>query len=298
MVMAAAITRFPRLVSFHYKKEMAPNLAWIWGLCSFSSSSEWILPRCDEVSPSEFRQAAASAAPPVRRIAFLRHGNTAPSPTGADFDRVLTDLGRDQSRQAGRAFGAEMRPYRKVLVSPAPRTVETAQLFLQEAKAAAAAVAPAATGASVSAGLSSTADLSLVPGLYDGAMQPEGSALFRRLGYAPLRAYVEAEDPADRDAARRVLGQYAALVAREVHRHLRQLGGQPRSPPQQAASLEPVGTLLVVGHAIYLPAAALGVAELCGCSKNERDVLLDTDTQEAQGYCVDLCDSSVTLLSR
>jgi broad specificity phosphatase PhoE len=227
----------------------------------------------------------------VRRVTFLRHGNTAPSPTGADVDRKLTELGRDQSRQAGRAFGATLWPYRNVLVSPSPRTVETARLFLEEASAA-----MAATGASELAGSLSAVDLSLVSGLYDGTMQPEGSALFRRLGYAPVRTYVEADDPADRNAARRVLGEYSTFVACEIHRHMNEpmlpsaAGDIPDSPDGT--------TVLVVGHAIYLPAAALGVAVLCGCSKDGQDALLDTNTKEAQGYCVDLFDAKVTLLNR
>jgi hypothetical protein len=139
--------------------------------------------------------------------------------------------------------------------------------------------------------------LSLVPALYDGTMQPEGSALFRRLGYAPLRTYVDAADPSDRAAARRVLGRYAGLVAREVHRHVRQLGGPHRNP---TGSSDPPasGTVLVVGHAIYLPAAALGVAALCNCSQDQKEILMDTNTLEAQGYCVDLYESRVALLER
>jgi hypothetical protein len=67
----------------------------------------------------------------ISRIAFLRHGKTAPSTGGVDFDRLLTDVGRGQATDAGLRFGKDLKPFfSPVLVSPAPRTVETAELFL------------------------------------------------------------------------------------------------------------------------------------------------------------------------
>jgi len=44
--------------------------------------------------------------------------------------------------------------------------------------------------------------------LYDGTMQPEGSAIFRKIGYAPLRDYVDNENQADRASMRRLLSSY------------------------------------------------------------------------------------------
>jgi broad specificity phosphatase PhoE len=262
-------------------------------LCSYlsSSCSEWILPTCT-IEPPAFQDLARQVG--IRRIAFLRHGNTAPTDYGVDFDRVLTPLGREQSREAGRAFGARVFPFRKVLVSPAPRTVETAQLFLEEAAASAASSSsnPISPSEEDPTARASAQELSLVQGLYDGTMQPEGSILFRKIGYAPLKSYVDASDPADREVARRVLGEYSTLVAHEIFQTLRRL---PSEAAEQSSSSNG-HTMLVVGHAIYLPAAALGISRLCGCSHEA--LLLDTNTKEAHGYCIDLPQATVTLLVR
>jgi Histidine phosphatase superfamily (branch 1) len=264
-----------------------------WMLCSYSSSSrvEWILHKC-AVEPPEFQGLARRVG--IHRIAFLRHGNTAPAENGVDFDRVLTPLGREQSREAGWAFGARLFPIRRVLVSPAPRTVETAQLFLKEAASSAAASSskPPSPARSDTRTTVSAHDLSLVQDLYDGTMQPEGSVLFRKIGYAPLKSYVDANDPADREVARRVLGEYSTDVAHEIFQTFLRMV----PPDEKHVSASDGATLLVVGHAIYLPAAALGISRLCGCSNQE--IILDTDTKEAQGYCIDLPQSSVTPLVR
>ena len=56
-------------------------------------------------------------------------------------------------------------------------------------------------------------------------------------------------------------------------------------------------TLVVVGHAIYLPAAALFAAEALGCDQKGRSQILGCDTQEAEGYLVEP-DGTVSLLRR
>jgi hypothetical protein len=50
-----------------------------------------------------------------------------------------------------------------------------------------------------------------------------------------------------------------------------------------------------VAHAIYLPAAALGVAVLANC--NDVDITLTTETQEGDGYLIDLSRSCVEYIS-
>jgi hypothetical protein len=56
--------------------------------------------------------------------------------------------------------------------------------------------------------------------------------------------------------------------------------------------------LCFIGHAIYLPAAALGVSSLIGCEQTEMDVILTTNTREAEGYVLDLKARKVSYLSR
>lgn len=122
----------------------------------------------DWVAPNLVRNLLeATQAAQVARLGFLRHGNTLPSESGNDFERPLSEKGRKQALEAGQSFGKQLQPFHPfVLVSPAPRTMETAALFLK------------CTDESVS--------LLPLPILYDGTMQPGGSTVFRKIGYAPL----------------------------------------------------------------------------------------------------------------
>lgn len=205
----------------------------------------------------------------IGRVAFLRHGKTAPS-TGIDFDRLLTDEGRDQAKQAGLAFGKGLNPYFPTApVSSAPRTVETAEIFLAN----------------------SDTDATPIPidVLYDGTMQPKGSELFKQIGYAPLSSYLEHDNEAIRRASQQVLGTYANACVETIMDTV--------SSSAKASPSEPSASLLVVGHAVYLPAAALAAASLVGCAATQ-DVVLQTNTKEAEGYLVDLERKEVTSLSR
>jgi broad specificity phosphatase PhoE len=198
---------------------------------------------------------------------FLRHGQTGLS-NGVDFDRILTDEGRSQARAAGASFGSDLKPfYSSLLVSPAPRTMETARIFLDAADA-------------------NQTELKPLPVLYNGAMLPKGSLIFRKIGYAPLQDYLLHEE--DAQDAQQVLGEYAHSVVEALMDIVEQEG---------ACEAESGCTLLVAGHAIYLPAAALGVAGLLGCD-DDLDVILSTNTKEAEGYIIDIDDASVRYLAR
>lgn len=108
----------------------------------------------------------------VSKILFLRHGQTAPSSAGIDFDRKLTEQGQQQAQRSGQVFGQSLAPFFPLaLVSPAPRAVETAQLFFRCSGCS-------AVSASTSSGRDSI-QLVLVPNLYDGTMPPAGSRIFR-----------------------------------------------------------------------------------------------------------------------
>jgi Histidine phosphatase superfamily (branch 1) len=137
----------------------------------------------DDITPEMLQSRLHEAG--VGKIAFLRHGKTAPSVNGVDFDRLLTAEGRQQATDAGRIMSQDLLPfYPRCLVSPAPRTMETAQLFFQAVAAA------TCTNNAVADDLASiNIQLGPILTLYDGTMQPEGSRLFRQLGYAPLCLY-------------------------------------------------------------------------------------------------------------
>ena len=126
-----------------------------------------------------------------------------------------------------------------------------------------------------------------IQALYDDTMQPEGSRLFQKIGYAPLRDYWE--DPSDGAVAREILGSYGVTFLETVCDRLSQ-------HEEVSSSGGPTSTLLFVGHAIYLPSAALVVAQAAGC--DNLDVVWSTNTQEAEGYLVDLEHQTVSTLCR
>jgi hypothetical protein len=214
---------------------------------------DWVAPGAD------FKEAAHAAR--VQRIGFLRHGNTLPASN--DWERPLSEIGRQQAIEAGQSFGKELEPYHLyLLVSPAPRTMETARLFC-----------PAAS-------------LLPIQSLYDGTMQPGGSAIFRKIGYAPLLDYLENKNPQERKLMHHLLGAYARETTTAIINHLK-----------ETQSSEDC-TLWIVGHAIYLPSAVVGLAQAAGFDSDSFQVALSTPTQEAEGYLVDFETQSVRYLQR
>jgi hypothetical protein len=189
----------------------------------------------------------------------------------------------EQVEEAGHSFGKSLQPFCPVtLVSPAPRTLETAQIFLQ------------------AAGATESTRLTPVQSLYDGTMQPKGSQLFRKLGYAPLRDYLDNANATDRQVARTLLGAYAHLAVDAILEAI----GPSSSASTTTATTTGTGTapkastLCFFGHAIYLPAAALSVASLAGCDKDSIEILLSSSTQEAEGYLIDVETSKMHYLAR
>jgi phosphohistidine phosphatase SixA len=238
-------------------------------LLAFSSLHRPPFGPTEVVSSSDFLDRAKNAG--VSAVAFLRHGKTSPKPeSGSDFDRVLTEDGRRQARDAGLSFGKDLKPfYHKILVSPAPRTKDTASIFLSSSGVA-----------------EDSVGLIPVQHLYDGTMQPGGPPLFQKIGYAPLRDYLEATGEQDRETSRRLLGSYAEGAVESIMNAL-------DSPDEDQST-----TLLVVGHAVYLPAAAFYVAALAKCDEASMDVLLSTNTREAEAYVINLEDATVKYLTR
>ena len=159
-----------------------------------------------------------------------------------------------------------------MLVSPAPRTVETAKLFLGAANVP-----------------STSCRIKPMQSLYDGTMQPKGSQLFRKLGYSPLSAYVNSEDRTDREVSRALLNSYASTVMDAMMDVM-----EDPTDPQNVDDT----TLWMVGHAIYLPAAALGVALTVNCDKRGIETILSCNTKEAEGYLIDIQQSTATYMSR
>ena len=190
-------------------------------------------------------------------VAFLRHGNTGKAAN--DMDRQLTQLGREQALSSGASFGPALLPLAPTaLSSPAPRCNETLRLFLDAAGAA--------------------PEVRFVAELYDGTIQPGGSAAFADLGYAPLRDYHAA-------GHRETFESYAVSAAEAI------------SAAVQGRDDGAAATLLVCAHAVYIPSAALFVAEALGTSQAGLDAILDCNTKEAEGYLV-THSGDVSLLTR
>jgi len=197
----------------------------------------------------------------ISRVAFVRHGQTGPK-QGSDFDRQLTVEGRHQVETARKSYMDSLQPmYSRAMVSPAPRTMETARILLEGYP---------------------HVDIREVPVIYDATMQPEGSKLFKQLGYAPLRDYIEHENTDVRSTARDVLFGYASNVFNTLPDHL--------------TDREEGSTLLIIGHAIYLPSLTYTLAGQLG--SEALDTVLDCNTQEAEGYLLDLSNGKVNTLKR
>ena len=68
----------------------------------------------------------------AQQLWLLRHGEAVPHDAAPDFDRELTDRGRDQSRAAGRALSALEVEVHLCFTSPKVRARETAELACED----------------------------------------------------------------------------------------------------------------------------------------------------------------------
>lgn len=183
-------------------------------------------------------------------VCFIRHGNTNKAPV--DFDRTLTPKGEAQAA-AARAYLSQMPLLKAIAVSsPATRCVQTASIAL--AGQGVRTVQPAQK-------------------IYDALLQPSSEA-FGRLGYAPLRSY--RAEGAEMTA---LLDNYAIGVLDQVAELLDGVDVASDDVQQRP-------TLVIFGHAVYLPAVALLLAQRRGHSDAELDKVLRTNTKEACGFWV------------
>ena len=243
----------------------------------------------DHLTPPQIRNTFLESG--ITKVAFIRHGNT--SPASVDFERTLTEVGRTQARIAGASYGTKLHPFSdEAICSSAPRCVETANIFLESL---AETLVQQQQQQQQQQDLSMSEEsnitkLSLQSQLYDGTMQPEGSRLFNEIGYAPIRSYLANKNLDDADAARVVLGKYASSSL-DIMYDLAQEGKKLVIPNERDIGR----TLLFFAHAVYLPSAALSLAAALDCYDG-LDLILDTNTKEAEGYCIDIFNENVSLL--
>ena len=191
-------------------------------------------------------------------VAFVRHGNTGPA--ASDLARALTDLGRQQCRSAAEGYVKRLAPIAPLVAcSPAGRCVETATIALDEGK--------------LVEGGKAAFLLVTCPSIYDVMMQPNSSSeIWKKLGYSPLRAYREGGQAIiDRleSYADTCLDEIAGVAARNSGSG----DGERR-------------TLVVCGHAVYLPSMALALASERQLGQTAIDAILDFNTTEVSGYLI------------
>ena len=193
-------------------------------------------------------------------VALIRHGNTGAA--AVDVERELTSRGHQQAAAASASYIKEMAvPIAAVAFSsPASRCIDTLGRVL--ASHPRVAIEP-------------------IQEIYSGAIQPEGSALFARVGYAPLASYHAEQE------ATEYLDQYAATVLRAVARcvsdnPLLQAAGRSYTHSKDRER----ATLCIAGHAVYNSAVALQLAVLRGHSAADLDAIRHYNVQEACGFWV------------
>ena len=143
-----------------------------------------------------------------------------------------------------------LRPDPLVVCSSAGRCVDTSRLIF----GAGARLLPCAT-------------------LYDGTMQPGASALFDKLGYAPLRPYHDEEGGAA------LLQQYAEQAFAQIALLL-------DGAAAEDAAVDATSPWVICCHAIYTNQLCLALAEAMGLPAAAAAVPLDTNLQEADGFFV------------
>jgi len=200
-------------------------------------------------------------------VAFIRHGNTGPATS--DLARALTPKGRLQAAAARVSYVQQLTPIAPLVAcSKASRCVDTATIALG--------------GGDRVVGGKGAFRIEVCDSIYDGSMQPGSSAseAFQSLGYAPLRAYHQLDD------VRAQLEEYAATCMGEVAAVAEKCAEKLEEGDSQ--------TLLVCGHAVYLPSMALHLAQERGLPQKALDSILDYNTEEASGFLV---GSGVELLT-
>ena len=212
--------------------------------------------------------AAVAAALEGFDVAFIRHGNTAKA--AVDSERELTDLGREQAAEACAGYVKSLpAPVAALaLSSPAVRCTDTLRRVLAHHPRVL---------------------IEPLEVIYSESLQPEGSALFAKLSYAPLAAY-HAESATSKDYldgyADKVL--FAAAEAVRSHPVLAQGGRTYTHGTDRQRS-----TLCIGGHAIYNNAVALRLADLRGHSADDLETIKNYNVAECCGFLVGEAESQM-----
>lgn len=214
--------------------------------------------------PAALLQACASQG--LSEVLFVRHANAAPL---AGTSPARLDKPHDWKRED------QMR----VLTDKGREQCLTAQTWFSTVPMRCLISSPARRASETAMGMAASAEtlgLRMVEGVHPAGMSETCENLFDSLGYGPLRKFFAAEggEAGFRDYGRRVTEELSLAIA--------SIG-------------EGAGTCAAVfGHAVFLNAIALELAQAAGCTAETADSLLDMDLGETQGILVDLATGSVT----
>ena len=190
-------------------------------------------------------------------VLFVRHGNAPSSPDLPDLKRTLSEKGKNQCEAAARYLKEMPAPLASFAISsPSKRALETASIML--------------------AGADPQPAMVEIESIYDVMLQPGASEIFQRIGYASLFAYMsDSDEMRDRLAAHgdQVIGALGATVTAVAA--LDAVDGKAAKQDGQRQ------TLCVFGHAVYLGAAALRLADLRAHDGDAKQKILQVNHPEA-----------------
>jgi len=214
----------------------------------------------------------AARAAGVTHFVFVRHANAAQLPSTKpgqphgwgydDQERSLTNRGQAQCVAARLAWYGACPTRPTMVCSPAQRANMTGEIM-------------------------SCDDFnSKLPRLLLDSLHPAGQGaqvcedLFKRFGYGPLRAYLDA------DGGETGFGRYAQAVCGE-------LAIKFRLEHLSSIQMEKGTYVAVFGHAVWLNAIAYALATAAGVEDDQLDFVLDLELGEAEGVLVPLFGGEV-----
>lgn len=199
-------------------------------------------------------------------MVFIRHANAAPLPNtsperaAAPHDWKKADQMRpltpkgEEQCQIATTWFEQLN-LKGVITSPAQRASKTAAYMC---------------------GFETTLALRMVQSVHPAGMSETCESLFETMGYGPLRKFFDKEEG---NAAFR---EYANHVCIEMAENI------------QFACTGEGDCLAVFGHAVFLNAIALVLAEAAGGSSETIDSLLDMDLGETQGILLEIETGTIT----
>mmetsp|Transcript_17718 Transcript_17718/g.31583 ORF Transcript_17718/g.31583 Transcript_17718/m.31583 type:complete len:248 (-) Transcript_17718:405-1148(-) len=227
----------------------------------------------------------------VTKLVLIRHANAVP-PGGkkkGDYSqihdwhrddqlRALTDKGKKQAISSRKWFqeSVTVKANKVLITSGARRASDTLQLLAEEKTATPGGMLSKVFGCSSADAVATQTAMDLVPSLHPAGIAPKCEEMFDTLGYGPLTKFY------GKDGGKEAFDAYAEIVAKE----LSDIAGK--------VSRNPGDTLSCFGHAVFLNAVAVLVAErVWGASPDVIKQISEMDLGEAEGILLERKDDSM-----